>query len=322
MAKLLVSVRSAVEAHAAIAGGAAIIDVKEPMHGPLGRADSEVARQVRVAVGVGQVSVALGELNEWLRPGSPQIDNWAGIGIAYVKLGLAGAKPGWREEWRRLRGEFSRCSSAAGIAPPAWIAVVYADWQKAHSLHPIEVLSAALEAETCHGVLIDTWDKAAPSPLDASWKEWLDRVRDRRYIALAGRIDIDVIERLASLEPDIIAVRGAACAGGDRLGSVDVALVARLAKAVAQLPEREIERTRQPQAPGSANHDPTGAGQDREEGRATGNSVSASVEVISGQIRKTDRWGRVDGDLPTGGENLIPGEDHEDGLVPRVVNDV
>ena len=39
MAGLLVSVRSADEARTALAGGATVIDVKEPERGPLGRAD-------------------------------------------------------------------------------------------------------------------------------------------------------------------------------------------------------------------------------------------------------------------------------------------
>ena len=60
---LLVSVRSAAEACAALAGGAALIDVKEPAHGPLGRASDDVIRAVMDAVG-GRcaVSAALGEL--------------------------------------------------------------------------------------------------------------------------------------------------------------------------------------------------------------------------------------------------------------------
>ena len=36
--RLLVSVRSAAEAEEALAGGAALIDVKEPANGPLGKA--------------------------------------------------------------------------------------------------------------------------------------------------------------------------------------------------------------------------------------------------------------------------------------------
>ena len=39
--RLLVSVRSADEAEAAIAGGADVIDVKEPSHGPLGMSEPD-----------------------------------------------------------------------------------------------------------------------------------------------------------------------------------------------------------------------------------------------------------------------------------------
>ena len=50
MTRLLVSVRSAAEARTALAGGADVIDVKEPAHGSLGRASTEVIREVIDAV--------------------------------------------------------------------------------------------------------------------------------------------------------------------------------------------------------------------------------------------------------------------------------
>ncbi|MGO9922176.1 MAG: (5-formylfuran-3-yl)methyl phosphate synthase [Isosphaeraceae bacterium] len=233
MAKLLVSVRSAIEARAAVAGGAAIIDVKEPSHGPLGRADADVLRQVRSAVDERvPVSAALGELNEWFLPGTPALTPWAGAGFAYVKLGLSDARPGWQERWRVLRDQFA----AAGLSAPSWVAVVYADWQIARAPHPAEVIREAVGVDECQGVLFDTWDKSAPSPLDASWKELTDRVRGGgRFLALAGRIDVGAIERLAALQPEIIAVRGAACIGGDRQGAVHIERVARLAEAAARI---------------------------------------------------------------------------------------
>ena len=233
MAKLLVSVRSAIEARAAVAGGAAIIDVKEPSHGPLGRADAGVWRQVRFAVDEHvPVSVALGELNEWLGPGAPALIPWAGAGTAYVKLGLSDSRPNWQERWRVLRNQLAAACSSA----PAWVAVVYADWQKARAPHPDDVIREAIGVDECHGVLFDTWDKSGPSPLDASWKQMTDRVREGgRFLALAGRIDIGAIKRLAPLQPQIIAVRGAACIGGDRQGMVDIERVARLAEAAARI---------------------------------------------------------------------------------------
>ena len=68
MTALLVSVRSAAEAEAALAGGAALIDVKEPARGALGRADDAViADVVRAVAGRAPVSAALGELRDGAR---------------------------------------------------------------------------------------------------------------------------------------------------------------------------------------------------------------------------------------------------------------
>ena len=66
MTRLLVSVRDASEALAALAGGADIIDVKEPTRGSLGMADGDAVAGVVEAVGERvPVSAALGELCEW-----------------------------------------------------------------------------------------------------------------------------------------------------------------------------------------------------------------------------------------------------------------
>src|SRR4051794_22711300 len=92
MAELLVSVRSAPEADAAVAGGAHLIDVKEPQRGPLGRADDAVSAEVvRAVAGRRPVSAALGELLEGYMPPDR-------VSLTYVKWGLAGcASAAWRE---------------------------------------------------------------------------------------------------------------------------------------------------------------------------------------------------------------------------------
>ncbi len=53
-----------------------------------------------------------------------------------------------------------------------------------------------------------------------------------RLVALAGSMDLEAIARLKAWHPDVFAVRGAACAAGDRLGPIDAGRVARLADAV------------------------------------------------------------------------------------------
>jgi uncharacterized protein (UPF0264 family) len=235
VAKLLVSVRSVDEAYAAMAGGAAIIDVKEPSRGSLGRAPCSVWREVRAAVpSTVLVSVALGELNEW---GLQQITLPRGCwsGIAFRKLGLANATRDWRHRWRDLRHRLEVEGAARPGAPsvrPAWVAVVYLDWEAAGAPDPEAVIAAAGAIDDCQGVLFDTWDKSRRIELEASWHRRIAGVKEMsRFVALAGSLDVEAIRRLRPLDPDIFAVRGAACRSGDRNRPIDRERVARLAEA-------------------------------------------------------------------------------------------
>ena len=233
MAKLLVSVRSKDEALAALAGGAAIIDVKEPMNGSLGRAPLDVWREVReVVASPNPVSVALGELDDWLGFDAAKIPPGSWAGLAYCKLGLAHAPADWIDRWRDLRQRLAE----SGSSSPAWVAVVYIDWQAAGAPAPDAVIEAARAIDECHGVLFDTWDKSRASGINLTWKPMVELVRDSgRFVALAGSLDVEAIARLAPLAPDILAVRGAACAGGDRLAPIDAERVAVLARAARRI---------------------------------------------------------------------------------------
>ncbi|SIO62042.1 hypothetical protein SAMN05444166_6930 [Singulisphaera sp. GP187] len=221
MPRLLVSVRSVEEAMAALAGGASIIDIKEPDRGPLGRADTAVWQAIREALPVGVcLSVALGELPEWTHQPDPAPTGFAGI--SYRKLGLAEVGADWKTDWANLRKRWRE--------GPAWVAVVYSDWRLAKAPRPDDVLEAAIAVADCTGVLIDTWDKSSRSTVDHSWLPWFARAHQAGLtIALAGGLNESRIERLASLAPDWIAVRGAACCDGDRRSAIDPARVARLA---------------------------------------------------------------------------------------------
>jgi uncharacterized protein (UPF0264 family) len=226
---LLVSVRSAREAREAAEAGADVIDVKEPARGPLGRADVSVWTEVRRAVPPGMtLSVALGELREWTAEVNNPIDPGSLQGYAYRKLGLAGASAAWVDRWRQV-------ATIEGIGP-AWIAVIYADWELAEAPGPEAVLDVALVSAHCAGVLVDTWDKSRPSPVDLSWRLLFDRVRDSgKLSALAGRLTSETIESLAPLRPDLIAVRGAACENGDRSAAIEPARVMALKRLAAQI---------------------------------------------------------------------------------------
>jgi uncharacterized protein (UPF0264 family) len=242
LASLLVSVRSPVEARAAVAGGASIIDVKEPAHGSLGRCDVSVWQAVRSAVPRSiAVSVALGELNEWSVSEHPHISAGAWSGIEFCKLGLADAPADWLTLWRRLRDDLRR-----RVTPfPDWVAVVYLDWEAARAPHPDAIIGAVTAMRECRAVLFDTWSKTSGARLDCAWKPRVERVRDSgKMVALAGSIDAAAIERWWDWRPDVFAVRGAACAGGDRLGPIDAERVARLAEAIGGAPQRAARARR------------------------------------------------------------------------------
>jgi uncharacterized protein (UPF0264 family) len=227
MTGLLVSVRSAAEAEAALRGGAGLIDVKEPANGPLGRASAVVvAAVVRAVAGRRPVSAALGELAE--RSDDRPVPLPAGL--AYVKVGLSGL--GGARDWAR---RLSRAAEEVEAARPPrqFVAVAYADHGPAGSPRPDDVCAYACERGRC-AFLVDTWTKGGGMLLD-----WLSRpklegllARCRAAgvpVALAGSLGPDEIRALAPLRPDWFAVRGAACKGRDRTAAVDEHRVRELA---------------------------------------------------------------------------------------------
>ena len=232
MTQLLVSVRNADEAIAAAAGGADVIDVKEPHRGPLGCAAPDVILEIARTLGnmngiVPPLSLALGELIEWqsgvlsslqsaIQSASPQ----------FLKLGLAEALTtqgvaSWITEWQRVRMMIS--------GDHAWVAVAYADHEHADSPAIHAVLEFAVQTG-CKVLLIDTHSKTGTSLLDQLTVGELQNIRQQTLgnnlkLALAGGVTTADLPQLLPLQPDIIAVRGAVCAHGDRTASVSKDLV-------------------------------------------------------------------------------------------------
>jgi uncharacterized protein (UPF0264 family) len=230
----LVSVRDAEEAEAALAGGAALIDVKEPRRGALGAAAAETVEAVfdRVA-GRAPVSAALGELLDWL-----DAPRKVSARLSYAKFGLAGAASlvDWSSLWR----------AALDQLPPrvAPVAVAYADWRAAAAPPPERVLDAALQAG-CPALLIDTYDKQGGDLL-ARWPleelgPFVAQARRRGLaVVLGGSLAAAGIASVLPLAPDYLAVRTAACVAG-RLSPISPARVAELA---ALLRREEMENCR------------------------------------------------------------------------------
>jgi (5-formylfuran-3-yl)methyl phosphate synthase len=229
---LLISVRSAAEAAVALAGGANVIDVKEPSRGSLGAADGSVVASVVAGVG-GRVpvSAALGELDSFSTNGKSDFSGPLPPGVALAKLGLAGcrARSDWPKRWQAVM---------AGLSVAARpVAVVYADWRSAAAPPPEEVLAIAVELG-CPALLVDTWGKS-DGPLPDHWPPgqlapFIDRVRARGLaIVLAGSLSGASLATAVQLGPDLIAVRGAACDGG-RTGTVCLPRVNEVRRAILQ----------------------------------------------------------------------------------------
>ncbi len=119
------------EAAAALAGGADIIDAKEPLNGALGpgRA-SRVARHRGHRGGTAPVSVALGDV------GTDDVGvGCAGrgrrSGVSFVKVGFAGARGR-----RQLSHDDVRVAHERLVASAALMLVAYADYERADAPSP------------------------------------------------------------------------------------------------------------------------------------------------------------------------------------------
>jgi uncharacterized protein (UPF0264 family) len=251
-AQLLVSVRSPAEAEAALAGGAAILDVKEPRHGPLGRADDAVLRAIVSHVaGRRLVSTALGELIE----AAASLDVPAGL--SFLKWGLARAAGlDWRATFlSKVKQLSSSLASqerhpATGAPVPRAVVVAYADAERAGAPPVGEVVQFACAIartfpRTGGILLIDTFDKSpsTPSGRPLTLLDWLSleavtalcqRCRAEGVrVALAGSLGVSEIGCLWPARPDWFAVRGAACVGGNRGQEIDPERVRKLVRLAA-----------------------------------------------------------------------------------------
>lgn len=210
---LLVSVRSAQEARAAIEGGCAVLDVKEPAHGPLGMAGPSVIREAVEcgrAAGVA-TSMALGEVVDWTNGAAA---NWDGPSVDFAKLGLSAMRQhvDWTVRWQEVRGRLR------GVRD--WIAVAYADATRCGAPGVEDVVAAAI-GSGCAGVLVDTWDKSCGRLVDHLSTKQLESIRSSTrdaglLLALAGRVSMADLPDVAAIGPDLVAVRSAACSDGRR----------------------------------------------------------------------------------------------------------
>lgn len=224
--RLLVSVATSADAAAAVAGGADIIDAKEPSRGALGAVTLPIFRSIHDAVaGAAPVSAALGDAAS-----EPAVARgaraFARAGAAFVKIGFAGVTAPER---------VAALLRAALQETPNVVAVAYADAAAVESARPMDVIDAAARAGA-RGVLIDTALKQGPGLTQlvpaAELAAWIRCARRHvLQVALAGKLTAGDIESLLESGADIVGVRGAACYGG-RGGTVSTEKVQALQQVV------------------------------------------------------------------------------------------
>lgn len=216
--KLLVSILGADEVSEAISGGADIIDVKNPKEGSLGAAPPWIVREVLAAVGSRtETSCAIGDLPNLPGTASLAAAGAAALSPTYVKLGLLGTHSD--DQANTLLADVVRATRSVSTSVKV-VACSYADWKLVGCVCPLHLPQIASSAHA-DGVLIDTINKDGRSLLDfLSLPDLTQFVRDARrsglMSALAGSLRESQAPSIASCDPDVVAIRTAACSRGDR----------------------------------------------------------------------------------------------------------
>jgi hypothetical protein len=227
--RLLVSVISAEEARRAVAGGADIVDVKDPSEGALGAPAPRVLSSVVSAVGAAApVSVALGDMPHLPHTAALAARGAALSGAAYVKVGLRGVRS--LPDAVALMGAVADAVGSEIVGSEvAVVAVAYAD---ATALDPAAFAPALLpelvRATGIAGALVDTFVKDGRGLYG-----WLSEGEVAELVArtraaggsfgVAGQLRLGSLRRV---DADVVGVRSAVCLGGDRAGDLDAELVA------------------------------------------------------------------------------------------------
>ena len=233
-ARLLVSVRDADEARAAVAGGADIVDAKDPAAGALGPVSPESLAAIAQAVPESRpVSAALGDL--------PSLEVLSRLSVAvphgrlaFGKIGLAGGEdaPAFARALERAAA-WLRHEAGAGL-----VVVAYADWLAANAPAPEVALAVARDAGAV-GLLLDTAGKDGGGVMQLWNAEQLAALSARvhaagMFMSLGGSLTVTDLPRALAVGADIIGIRGAACGGG-RQGRIETLRVRALRQSLDSL---------------------------------------------------------------------------------------
>jgi (5-formylfuran-3-yl)methyl phosphate synthase len=213
--RFLASVASLAEARVALAGGADIIDCKDPARGALGALTPDVVRAIVGDMrGKKPVSAVTGDLPMQPDAVASAARAMAGCGVDFIKIGL------FPDE--------GRIACIKALAPLAAkhriIGVLFADRAPDMTLLPL------LAANGFAGVMIDTAGKGAGRLLKhldvPALAAFVKACRVQKLMCgLAGSLEPPDVPRLLALAPDFLGFRGALCKGG-RGGALDAGALA------------------------------------------------------------------------------------------------
>lgn len=235
--KLLISPMNEKEALEAIAGGADIIDVKNPKEGALGANYPWVIRRIKEVTPKNlEVSCTLGEVGNL--PGSVSLAalGAASLGVDYIKVGLYGIKT--PKEAIFLLQNVSKAAKECN--PKIKVAVAgYADAENIGAINPLLIPEIAHEAQV-DVAMIDTSVKDGKNLFDHLTVEQLKKFVDSAHgfglkAALAGSLRKQDLPVVYGLGADIAGLRGAACTNSNRVtGQITKKLVSELVEVVRQ----------------------------------------------------------------------------------------
>jgi dihydroneopterin aldolase len=210
MTLMLASVTSRSEAETVLAGGADIIDLKDPSKGSLGQADPLLAAEIVRAIGKRRpISAAAGIAGKEAADAIHAAAALADAGIDYVKVGFR-------------RHATADCITAIGkkVGNAKLAGVLFADEEP-----NLDLLGVMAESGFA-GAMLDTAHKDAGRLLDhmeiAALRDFIGRCRRYGLMAgLAGSLEAPDVPRLLPLRPDYLGFRGSLCRGKVREGAID-----------------------------------------------------------------------------------------------------
>jgi (5-formylfuran-3-yl)methyl phosphate synthase len=217
--KLLISPKNTDEAKEAVAGGADIIDVKNPVEGPLGANYPWIIKEIMAATPKNlEVSCTIGEAPNISGSMSLAAFGAASLGVDYVKVGLSNLKTA--DEAKVFLEKIVKSAKQSNPKIKV-VATGYADAYRAGSVNPLLVPQIAHKAKA-DVAMLDTAVKDGKSTFDfltmAQLEAFVKFSRDFGLkVALAGSLKKTDLPNILLLGVDIVGLRGAACTESDRL---------------------------------------------------------------------------------------------------------